>query len=295
LNDTDIIILILANVAVVGSIVYVYTMKNLMARLAVLPIIIGIILSAQTEGSWAKEVLNFTPAHFMYEFRYLEYLLIIIPGTIAGDLLSKWLDEKKIENAAAIKTAVKDKIGIPLAMALSLLLIIGNLCCLYNRWIIANLIASAILLIALHYLLRSDNSDMRFWHRLYTYGAYFLMTGLCFEAFQGGIRKDDVTISYLLVTAGLAFIALIFFSIIGDYYKCKWISAPLELTGKNPMIAYVSDSLVVLPLLMLSGIYNIFALMEQTPWLGFLKGLIITGICMLVTTVFTKLKLFWKT
>lgn len=295
-SDTDIIILILANVAVVGSIIYVYTMKNLLARLAVLPIILGIILSAQTDGSWAKEVLNFTPAHFMYEFRFLEYLLIIIPGTIAGDLLSKWLSEKKEENAAATEMSSKNKIEIPIAMTLSFLLIICNVCCLYNRWMVANLFISAILLVALHYLLRSDNSDMRFWHRLYTYGAYFLMAGLCFEAFQGGIRKDDVTVSYLLVTSGLAFIALIFFSIIGDYYKCKWISTSLELTGKNPMIAYVSDSLVVVPLLMLSGLYNnVLVPMEQTAWPGFIKGIIVTAICMLVTSLFTKLRLFWKT
>ena len=136
---------------------------------------------------------------------------------------------------------------------------------------------------------------MRFWHKLYTYGAYLLMLGLCFEAFQGGIRKDDVTVSYLLVTSGLAFIALIFLSIVCDYYHCKLVSLPLEMIGKNPMIAYVSDSLVVLPLLMLTGIYDLFTMMGHNPWLGFLRGIILTAICMLVTTLCTKLKWFWKT
>lgn len=296
-NDTDIIILILANVAVIGSIIYIYTMDNIHARLAVLPILIGIILSAGTNGSWAKAVMDFTPFNWLYEFRFLEYLLIIIPGTIAGDLLSNWLNEKNADSSdqQATKLPQKNERHIAIAMLLCLLLIITNLVCLYNRFMVANLIISGTILTTLHFLLKSEDSDMRFWHKLYTYGAYLLMLGLCFEAFQGGIRKDDVTISYLLVTSGLAFIALIFLSILCDYYHCKLVSLPLEMIGKNPMIAYVSDSLVVIPLLMLTGIYDLFTMMDHNPWLGFLKGIILTALCMLVTTLCTKLKWFWKT
>lgn len=295
-NDTDIIILILANVAVVGSIIYVFTMNNLMARLAVLPILLGIILSAGTDGSWAKAVMDFTPFKWMYEFRYMEYLMLIIPGTIAGDLLSQWLARKNEDSEAKeTETDSKTRLQIFGAMVVSLLLVVSNVCCLYNRFLVANLLISAVLLVVLHFLLKGNDENMHFWHKLYTYGAYFLMLGICFEAFQGGIRKDDVTVSYVLLTAGLAFIALVFLSIVCDHYYVKAISIPLEMTGKNPMIAYVSDSLIVIPLLQLTGIYNLFELMGTNPWLGFLKGVIITALCMLVTSVFTRLKWFWKT
>jgi hypothetical protein len=121
------------------------------------------------------------------------------------------------------------------------------------------------------------------------------LLGICIEAFQGGIRKDDVTFSYLFVTGGMAFFAMTFFSIACDYYRIKWISAPLELTGKNPMIAYVSSSMVVIPILYLLHIYNYLDMMCVMPWLGFLKGVIITGLCMIVTSIFTTKKIFWKT
>ena len=66
--------------------------------MAVLPILLGIILSAGTDASWAKAVMDFSPLKWLYEFRFLEYLLIIIPGTIAGDLLSNWLNEKNADS-----------------------------------------------------------------------------------------------------------------------------------------------------------------------------------------------------
>src|SRR5574344_1829855 len=180
-NDTDIIMLILANVAAVGSIIYIYTMDNILARLAVLPILLGILLSAGHIGSWTNILEGLTPATWLFEFKYLEYLLIIIPGTIAGDLLSKWLEEK---NTSSKEDTIKaDKVLVPTALILSFLIVICNLVCLYNRFLFANVICSAILLIALHFSLKSENVDVKFWHKLFTYGAYLLMLGLCFEAF----------------------------------------------------------------------------------------------------------------
>ena len=115
------------------------------------------------------------------------------------------------------------------------------------------------------------------------------------EAFQGGIRKDDVTFSYLFTTTGLAFLALLAFSVISDHYRCSFISKPLELTGKNPMIAYVASSMVVIPVLTLLGIYRYIDMLSVTAWTGFLKGIILTALSMGVAVCFTKRKCFWKT
>lgn len=290
--DSDCIILILSNVAVVGSIIYLLTMHNIMARLAVIPFILAIFLSAGTQGSWAQTLTEFSSINWMFQIPYLRYLLIIIPGTIAGDLLNQWLQKKENEQT----DEVRKKQRAPFIMIISLLIIITNVCCLYNRWLVANLIITIVLLAALHFMLKAEDGDMKFWKKLYTYGAYFLMLGICFEAFQGGIRKDDVTFSYLILTAGLAFIAMIFLSIVCDYYHCKVVSLPLEQVGKSPMVAYVSDSLMVLPLLEITGVYDwMSSFMDHEPWLGFLKGVIITALCMLFTSLFTWKKWFWKT
>lgn len=56
-----------------------------------------------------------------------------------------------------------------------------------------------------------------------------------FEAFEGGIRKDYSTYSYYFVTSGLAFFALLAFTIMGDVYHLeKWLK-PLIQAGKNPI------------------------------------------------------------
>lgn len=292
LYDSDIIILILANVSVAGSIIYICTMKHVNARLAIIPFILALFLSASIDGSWQQSLDTFTPIPWMYQFRYLEYLLIIIPGTVAGDLLKQWL---ALTPEETVNDEVTKKCFAPYIMLLSLAVVITNVVCLYNRVMILNLALTTVELFALHFMLSSSDTEIKLWQKFCRYGAYLLMLGLCVEAFQGGIRKDDVTFSYLFVTGGLAFFAMTFFSIACDYYKIKWISMPLELTGKNPMIAYVSGSMVVIPVLGILGIYDYIDLMSATPWLGFLKGVILTALCMIVTSIFTTKKIFWKT
>ena len=292
LYDSDAIILILSNMALFGSIVYLLTRKNTMTRLFIMLVVIALFVSAKTTGSWPKALHDYSPFPWLYRFSYIEYLLIIIPGTFAGDILFNWLNHNETEDK--YQTRLK-KIRSPFIFFISLLLIIGNVCFLYNRLLVINVIFSLILLAALYFLLRTDDTEMKTWSQLYHWGAWLLMIGLCFEPFEGGIRKDDVTISYLFTTSGLAFFGLLFFALVSDYYQCKWISLPLELVGKNPMIAYVMGSMVVIPLLEFSGIYQWMNIMDTAPWSGFLKGVILTALCMVLTSIFTREKIFWKT
>lgn len=291
-NDSDIIILILANVSVVGSIIYIFTMKNAISRLAIIPFILALFLSAGVNGSWQHSLDTFTPIPWMYQFRFLEYMLIIIPGIAAGDILKRWLaitPEETVDDDATKKRLA------PYIMLLSLVVIVTNVVCLYNRLMLLNLSLTVIETAILLYLLRSDDTEMVLWRKFCLYGTYFLLLGICIEAFQGGIRKDDVTFSYLFVTGGMAFFAMTFFSLTCDYYKFRWLSVPLELVGKNPMIAYVTSSMVVIPILGILGIYDYIDMMSATPWLGFFKGVILTALCMMVTSIFTTKKIFWKT
>ena len=136
---------------------------------------------------------------------------------------------------------------------------------------------------------------MDYWRKLFVAGAYLLMLGLFFEAYEGGIRKDDSTYSYYFVTAGLAFMAMIAFSILCDIYKCRQLTRPLEMAGQNPMIAYVATNLVVMPVLNLIGVASYLSYLQQNAWLGFLRGIIITILAALIAIIFTKLKWFWRT
>ena len=136
---------------------------------------------------------------------------------------------------------------------------------------------------------------MKFWRKLFIAGAYLLMLGLFFEAYEGGIRKDHSTYSYYFVTTGLAFFALTAFSIMCDIYRWNWLRTPLEMAGKNPMIAYVACGLCISPLFGLLGIDQLLTYLETGPWLGFLRGVIMTSLATLLAMFFTRINWFWRT
>jgi len=67
------------------------------------------------------------------------------------------------------------------------------------------------------------------------------------------------------------------------------------MSGQNPMIAYVTTNLFTVPLLSILGVYPLFSYFSVNPWLGFLRGVIITIIAILITMFFTRIKCFWRT
>ena len=286
LADSDIIMLILSNIAVTGAVIYLLTIRQPLARIAVIPIITAIFMSGHTDGAWTTELLKFSPAPWLFQIPYQEYLLIIIPGTVAGEWIREWLKEEKRESNFS---------NAWLVALLALAIIVCNVIFLFSRDLIINLLNTIILSAALGWILRNSKNGNTYWQKLWRGGSYLLLLGLCLEAYEGGIRKDDVTLSYLFVTCGMAFLALLFFSVICDHYHVKWITYPLEQVGKNPMVAYVSNTLVVIPFLMLTQLYPLLESVTQLPLLGFIRGIILTSLCMALTSWFTYKKYFWKT
>lgn len=372
LTDSDCIMLILANVSLTGSIVYLLTIGHPLRRLALLPFLVALFMAAHTANSWPALLIHTSWLPWLYLPAYQEYLLIIIPGTVAGEWIAQWLetmkandtskglvdnyqkkseavlengnplkggrgavldngnkvknDEKAVlENENKVRTRseeMKDKenaLALPVAL-LSLALIVVNVVLLFGRHLVANLVATMVLTALTAWLLRSrreagttgveaakqETSNQRssstpasptlhFWQRLSSAGAYLLLLGLCLESYEGGIRKDDVTLSYLFVTCGLAFYALLLLTVVCDHWHVRWLCAPLEMVGKNPMVAYVSASMVIIPVLILTQLYPYIDALSSEPLTGFLKGVLLTALCMALTAWFTHKRWFWKT
>lgn len=400
LADSDCIMLILANVSLTGSIIYLLTIGHPLRRLALLPFLIALFMAAHTANSWPAQLIHTSWLPWLYLPAYQEYLLIIIPGTVAGEWIAQWLEKMKakdtgkglvenyqineevpengnplkggrgavlesgnkvkndekavLENVNPLKGGrgavlesgnkvrtrseeVKDKenaLALPVAL-LSLVLIVTNVVLLFGRHLVANLIATIVLTALTAWLLRSrreagstdveaakqraaskDASSqgaakqevsnqkssstpasptLHFWQRLSSAGAYLLLLGLCLESYEGGIRKDDVTLSYLFVTCGLAFYALLLLTVVCDHWHVRWLCAPLEMVGKNPMVAYVSASMVIIPVLILTQLYPYIDALSSEPLTGFLKGVLLTALCMALTVWFTHKRWFWKT
>lgn len=402
LTDSDCIMLILANVSLTGSIIYLLTIGHPLRRLALLPFLIALFMAAHTANSWPALLIHTSWLPWLYLPAYQEYLLIIIPGTVAGEWIAQWLEKMKandtskglvdnyqkkseavldngnplnggreavlengngvkndekvvLENENKVRTRseeMKDKenaLALPVAL-LSLALIVVNVVLLFGRHLVANLVATMVLTALTAWLLRSrrkagtigveaakqraaskDASSqnaakqelssreassqeaakqevynqrssstpasptLHFWQRLSSAGAYLLLLGLCLESYEGGIRKDDVTLSYLFVTCGLAFYALLLLTVVCDHWHVRWLCAPLEMVGKSPMVAYVSASMVIIPVLILTHIYPYIDALSSQPLTGFLKGVLLTALCMALTAWFTHKRWFWKT
>lgn len=290
LGYSNIIILVLANMAVFGSYIYVLTWGRPRLCVAVLPFVMAVFLGSTTEGSWVKALYNYTPVPWMYHFYYLKYLFIVIPGIVAGEYLQEWM--RQADSSTDCK---RNYVPVCLTV-LTFGLIAGNLCGLYARWLLVNLGGTALLLVFGMLLLRKSTGDYeRLWKKLFYTGGYLLLLGLFFEAFEGGIRKDHSTYSYYFVTSGLAFMALLFFNILCDYYPCRRALKFLIMAGQNPMIAYVATSLVVMPLLGLLGIASYLEMLDGNAWLGFLKGIVLTALSAGVAVLFTRIRWFWRT
>lgn len=289
LSRSDIIILVLANVALFGSIIWLFTKDNLLIRLSVLAFLLAFRITHNIEGSWTGFIWNLTPVPEIYKFYFLQYLFIVIPGTIAGDLFFKWMKSSPEENES------ESKANYVYLFLLCVGIIILNLFGLYSRQLTFNLIGNIVLLSVGLFLLKNSKSQLLdLYRKLFSWGAFFLLLGLTFESFEGGIKKDPSTLSYYLVTSGLAFMALISFSVISDYWKkSQYINLLIE-NGQNPMIAYIAGSNFVMPILALTGLSTILNYLLINPWLGFLKGLIFTLLAALVTSFFTKKKIFWR-
>lgn len=387
LTDSDCIMLILANVSLTGSIIYLLTIGHPLRRLALLPFLVALFMAAHTANSWPALLIHTSWLPWLYLPAYQEYLLIIIPGTVAGEWIAQWLEKMKandtskglvdnyqkkneavlengnplkggreavlengngvkndekavLENENKVRTRseeMKEKenaLALPVAL-LSLALIVVNVVLLFGRHLVANLVATMVLTAITAWLLRSrrevgttgveaakqraasrDASSqeaakqevynqksssapasptLHFWQRLSSAGAYLLLLGLCLESYEGGIRKDDVTLSYLFVTCGLAFYALLLLTVVCDHWHVRWLCAPLEMVGKNPMVAYVSASMVIIPVLILTHIYPYIDALSSQPLTGFLKGVLLTALCMALTAWFTHKRWFWKT
>lgn len=443
LADSDCIMLILANVSLTGSFIYLLTIGHPLRRLALLPFLIALFMAAHTANSWPAQLIHTSWLPWLYLPAYQEYLLIIIPGTVAGEWIAQWLEKMKakdtgkglvenyqkkseavLENGNPLKGGrgavlesgnkvkndekvvleneikdeeqevlenqeekkggreavlenenkvrirseeMKDKenaLALPVAL-LSLALIVTNVVLLFGRHLVANLIATIVLTALTAWLLRSRREagttgveaakqraalkeassqgaakqevsnreassqeaakqrisnreassqeaaeqevsnqkssstpaspTLHFWQRLSSAGAYLLLLGLCLESYEGGIRKDDVTLSYLFVTCGLAFYALLLLTVVCDHWHVRWLCAPLEMVGKNPMVAYVSASMVIIPVLILTQLYPYIDALSSQPLTGFLKGVLLTALCMALTAWFTHKRWFWKT
>lgn len=125
-------------------------------------------------------------------------------------------------------------------------------------------------------------------------GTYCLLLGLFFEAYEGGIKKIFLLIVIILLLADLHFCTN-FLAVLPAISVGKPIHRFFVLTGQNPMMAYVSGTLLLLPIMKITGLYAYWSAMNNNIFMGCMKGIIYTLFVCLFTFPFTKKGLVWKT
>ena len=171
LDYSNIIILVLANMAIFGSLVYILTIHNRIARIAILPFIMAILLcmSVNFNGSWQKTLFDFSPLPWLYKFYYLKYLFIVIPGSIAGEYLLEWI--RNTEKARR-EHQQKEKKGAILLLSITMGLIVWNLYGLFTRQLVFNLFVTiALLAIGFVSLYKTPTAYLQLWKKLFVAGS----------------------------------------------------------------------------------------------------------------------------
>lgn len=290
LYRSDIIIIVLANMAIAGSLIWLATRNSSLVRLSILGLLLALRLSSGEEG-WVEPIWATSPVPWAFKLYYLQYLFIVIPGTIAGDMLHRFM-----ESASDLKEPVWSGHTYRFITLASALLVPVMLIGLHGRYVAATLIATIIIITSVFILVRRGANNLeQLYRNLFYMGAYFLFLGLAFEPFEGGIRKDSPTMSYYMVTTGLSFNMLLVFKLLMEHFEIQKGITLLSDNGQNPMIAYVGMMNLLLPLLALTGIDALIRSVTEAPWAGFFRGFAYTIALAFIVQAFTRHKLYWRT
>jgi len=317
LDRADIILLVLANMAVFGSLIWLATRRSMLARLAPLAILLAMRFSQKPTG-WVHSLWNWGPhilgwdMYWLFRWEFVCYLFIIMPGTICGDLLLEWSRSKQSEDALTeerlpeeISEALSGKSKPSVPVRKQQIALLALLCLLIAPIALIGLETRRLLPMTLTLFLASAlaiwlaqnlmDATGRLVRACVQWGAFWLTLGLTFEPFEGGIKKDHPTLSYYFVCTGLALFLLSALTILLVKFKGRRWFGLLEDVGKNPMIGYCAMSNLILPLLALTGLDIRLADMLSTPWLGVLRGALETLLLALVVRLCSRLGIFWKT
>jgi predicted acyltransferase len=285
LKRSDIILLILANMAFFGSLLYWVTWRQPLLKWLLLPILLVIFLGK--DSNWYKEIFVETHWGWLYRFEYLKYLFIIVPGIHAGELLGS----EQNESVAETNSTHRDQLLFIAACAFALVPI--NLWGLFTRNLLINAILNIIIIVVLDFLTAKNLSPAQ--RDLTRSGAFLLILGLVFESYQGGIKKDPATFSYFFVTSGLAFYQIVCYCCLQKVDVLRWIRRMFSLVGQNPMVAYVSGQLIIIPFLRLTGLAKPWSAMNANAYSGIFKGCLFTTMVLCITLLTVRHKMFWKT
>lgn len=304
----DIILMVLANVAVSGSLIWLCTRGRQWLRMAIFGGIVAIFLTQNLHG-FGQFIWEFDPMNLLrlghwpgiwdfdhwkynqwipifYHFAYHKYLLIVLPGTLCGELvlalLGSGFEIGKWNRVRWIAVAT-------LSGALSLVAVTTLLA---RQVALCGLLFGAMGL-GLYWLTKDGETHFeKATAQLCGWGFFFLIIGILTEPIGGGIRKDDATLSYFMVTSGLAFYAIVCLMTVTGPLKLKMTL--LAEAGQNPIFAYLAITNAVPTVFGLTFVWQAIDQTNIGPWLRLALALLRNIFVLYLAAYLSKKKIYLR-
>ena len=291
-RGSDVIIMILANIAIFGGLIWMFTRDNLRLRWLILVFIIAL----KALSSYAPQALTWVPSTecvgWFFSWNFLQYLVIALAGSIVGDMLQK--------HSLSGETVNIDKHHLG-AACIALAAMFVQLWGLFTRQVLADFIISAVLAAAFVALTWKRRNIMT-WLGYFGFG--FMLVGIIFDPIDGGITKDYCNLSYMLTTTGMTALTGAFVLALELKWNIK--GRGFSGCGQNPMLAYTVTTFLIGPVIAICDglVTHLFGINGIGTWLysqgmisptwAVIYGLFYTLLMVAVTCYFTKKKLFWR-
>lgn len=286
----DIIIMVLANTALGGGILYMIYRRWSSSLWIAFALMAAFFLGARDGSNWVSKLYNWSPLSWLMSWNYLKYLIVLIPGIYTGIVVRNALksDSRKSEEN-------KDLLRSTTILILSGATIAVSLTGLYVREMMTTFFIVFGMLILLWLLIKKWEVVWRsVFLKVMPVGIVLILAGWLVEPLHGGIKKDPATLSYLTLTAGLSIVCLSGLMVLTEVLNLKKYLYILTGAGKNAMMAYVAGSNLIMPVLALTGLDALFVGPDYPVFLMVVKAIVITLGVGWVSALAARKKLFMR-
>lgn len=286
----DIIIMVLANTALGGGILYMIYRRWSSSLWIAFALMAAFFLGARDGSNWVCKLYNWSPLSWLMSWNYLKYLIVLIPGIYTGIVVRNALKSGSRESEEN-----KDLLRSTTILILSGATIAVSLTGLYVREMMTTFFIVFGMLILLWLLIKKWEVVWRsVFLKVMPVGIVLILAGWLVEPLHGGIKKDPATLSYLTLTAGLSIVCLSGLMVLTEVLNLKKYLYILTGAGKNAMMAYVAGSNLIMPVLALTGLDALFVSSDYPVFLMVVKAIVITLGVGWVSALAARKKLFMR-
>lgn len=288
-NRNDDVIVGLAFASLFGILTWYFTRDNLIARLGVLAAAITLYLGAKGDG-WVASFWWEARLPWLFSAQRFGLLAIVIPGTIMGDLILRWMRAPEIPSERPGWSSLRLGGLTFLTILFTPLVTIG----MYNRWVgVTTLLCVAMIIGGGFLAWNPRTATERMLRSLFIWGSAWLVIGLFLEPFENGIRKIPDTLSYFFTVTGTTSMLLVALTALVDALKRRqWVSVLIDV-GHNPLMMYVMYTILVNAILELIPPMRGFMLGSLGP--AILRSILSVILVVAIVRTMSRKRIYWRT